>query len=56
MKIYIKVVENGFTIEVNYKGYAGYHMYVAENERSLLDTISKLWRDHKNKEAQKDGD
>lgn len=52
MEIHIKVVENGFTIEVKYTGYQGWNQYVAENERSLLDTISMLWRDYKNKQAQ----
>lgn len=56
MEIHIKVVDNGFTIEVKYTGYTGWHMYVAENERSLLDTISMLWRDHKNKQAQEEAD
>jgi len=52
MEIDIKVVQNGFTIDVRYSGYQGRFTYVAENERSLLDTISLLWREYKNKQAE----
>lgn len=53
MEILIKTVENGFLLEVRVKGMKGWldkdcKTYVAENERSLLDTISKLWREYKN--------
>lgn len=56
MHIIIKVVENGFVVEVTKSGYdpKGSWTYVAENERSLLDTISQLWRTYKNQEATND--
>lgn len=54
MEIIIKVVTNGFLVEVRHAGYQGWHQYVAENERSLLDTIAKLWRDYKNDTAREE--
>ena len=53
MKIHITVVKNGFKIEAQHDGYAGWDEYVAEDERSLLDTISKLWRNYKNDTARR---
>ena len=55
MIIEIKVAENGFIIDVRGSGYAEGILYVAESERSLLDTISVVWRKYKNEEAEKGG-
>lgn len=56
MIIEIKVAENGFIIDVRGSGYAEGISYVAESERSLLDTISVVWRKYKNEKAKEGGD
>jgi len=48
--ILIDEVENGFLINAGVKpkdGVSRERDYVAENEKSLLDLVSKLWRQHK---------
>lgn len=54
LEITIHTVENGFTIttrtfEADRR--AQYRSYIAESERTLLDTISEIWRAFKDEKT-----